>query len=285
MFESISRGWQITKQSFAVLRADKEIILFPILSILITLGVTALALTLFLTSLFGVALVNSESVTMLFLYGSLLVYFFLLYAIGLFFEGAIVTSATIRFSGKNPTFTDGLTGPLKKLPKIVFWALINAVIALILNIIENVAKRRSNTEGAIASIGTNIFGLAWKYLTFFVIPIILFEQESTIGSIKRSKELFVKTWGENVTAQITTGGIFFFLGVLGFIPLLLAAILGNHLLITLAIILFALWISAMVVLATSVNGILIAALYQYAIKGKLPAIYSNEIQQSIKRKR
>lgn len=284
MFENIHRGWQITKQSFAVLRADKEILLFPILSAVFMIGATIIITLLFLSGIIGVAIINNEIFTNIFLYIFMLLYFFVLYAIGIFFEGVIITSATIRFSGRNPSFTEGLAGPLKKVPKIIFWALINAIISILLNIIENVTRKKSQATSTLTSIGTSLFGIAWNLLTFFVLPIILFEKESTIGSIKRSKELFVKTWGENITAQITTGGIFFLIGGIGIIPLIFALLIGSQTAVIAMFVLFLIWIGIIILFATSINGILVAALYQYAITGKLPNIYSPEIQTSMKKK-
>lgn len=278
MFERISRGWTLTKQSFRVLNADREILIFPILSMLLTLGIIALFLAVLVFGLFGLWATGNESFINAYFYLLAFIGLIFVYFISLYFKAAVITSATIRFSERNPTLGDGLSGPTKKFPKLFLWALINAVITTILNALNRAAQRRSRGIEIGTSIGTSLFSAAWSILTFFVVPIILFENESTLGSIKRSKDLFIKTWGETATGIVTTGGIFFLLGVLGFIPLLFAFLIGSITLIKLMLLLFFLWVGILIVMATSVNGILTAALYQYAITHRMPHIYDPETE-------
>lgn len=41
MFAAVGRTWELTKQSFAVLRADKELLLFPVMSAIAAVVVSA----------------------------------------------------------------------------------------------------------------------------------------------------------------------------------------------------------------------------------------------------
>ena len=193
----ISTGWQITKQSLHVIKHDKEIVLFPILSFIITLGLGALFFFLFLLpSLFAPELYEGSSIFNVTFFTLSFVFLIVVYFVNIYFEAAIISSAMIRFSGKNPTFGEGLAGPSKRVHALFIWAIINAVIAVILNILQNLGRRGGRGTQIGVDMARSLFGMAWNLLTFFVIPLIVLEKESPFASISRSKDLFKKTWGE-----------------------------------------------------------------------------------------
>ena len=273
-------GWELTKQSFRVIKEDKEILIFPILSGVLTIGFAAIFFFFFLLGEITLLLTNQNLANIaLWLW----LFFFLLgtYFIAIFFQAAIITSATIRFSGNNPTLGDGLKQPMKKIHKIFIWAIISAIVGILLKIIENLGRGRSRGTQAAASIASALLGLAWALLTFFTVPILLFENTSTFGAIKRSKDLFIRTWGENATAQFTIGGIFFLIA-LPFIALFILAFFSGSISFLISSLIILLLVIAMTsVLSTSVNGILKAALYKYATSRKMPSIYSPESVQNL----
>ena len=45
--------------------------------------------------------------------------------------------------------------------------------------------------------------LAWAAATIFVIPVLLFEKTTPTQAVRRSGELLVKTWGENVVLHVS----------------------------------------------------------------------------------
>lgn len=264
----IANGWEITKQSLSVLKKDKEILIYPILSVVATITV---AIILGIIMFFGWI----TNLYVPYLYSAAMLV--LSYFISIFFQAAIVTSATIRFSGKNPSLSDGFKGPLKIIPKLLIWASINAIISVILNIISSASKRsKSPVTSAIGQSSKDLFNFAWGLITLFVVPIMLFEKTGPIKSIKESWILFKKTWGENMTAQFSVGAIFFLINIplLGLITL--AVISSNTIFILISLGLLCISIIISLILATSVNGILKAAMYIYAKTGKMPNTYDQE---------
>ncbi|MEK6894872.1 MAG: DUF6159 family protein [Nanoarchaeota archaeon] len=270
----IATGWKITKQSFEVIKHDKEILIYPILATISIIVVIGILTVLSFLGILGVTLISSNLS-----YFSALVLLAIIticaYFISVFFQAAIVTSATIRFSGRNPTLADGLRGPSKRIFSLFGWAAISALVGTILAALKRSGSNRSKTVAIGSQIGAGLLGTAWNLITFFTIPIILFEKYGPIQSIKHSTHLFKKTWGENVTAQFSIGAIFFLIS-LPFIVLMILAIMSKNIsfIIASAIILVIAIIMIMVV-STSVNGILKAALYQYAKTGKMPKVYDN----------
>ena len=100
MFEKVSRSWELVKASASVLRADKELMLFPVLSSLATLLVLAtFALPIFAFKLFDHGF-NAVGAVLGFLF------YFCQYAVIVFFNSALVGAATIRLEGGDPTVSD-----------------------------------------------------------------------------------------------------------------------------------------------------------------------------------
>ena len=99
MFERLSTGWAMAKQSFQVLKLDKELLLFPILSGLACVLVLASFATPFLTGMIdlpGDNLTTAQQIT----YGVLgFAFYFVSYFIIIFFNSALVACAIIRLKG------------------------------------------------------------------------------------------------------------------------------------------------------------------------------------------
>ena len=124
MFEKFSRSWGLIKASASVLRADKELMLFPILSSLATLLVLAtFALPIFALKLFADGF-N--------LFGAVIgfAFYFCQYSVIVFFNSALVAAATIRLEGGDPSFSDGIRTSKARLPAILCYAAIAATVRL-----------------------------------------------------------------------------------------------------------------------------------------------------------
>lgn len=253
MFEIFGRSFQLVQESFRVLKKDKEIILFPILSGIVTfLLFISFIIPIFLTSGFEGG--NYLSYVLVFLY------YLLSYFIVIFFNTGLITCANIRLNGGDPKFMDGINNALRHINKILVWALISATVGLILGAIS----RRSGVLGRIV---VGLIGMVWSLLTFFVIPVMIFENIFVIESIKKSGALLRKTWGENVVGQFSIGLIFGILGLIGLVFPVLGFLSGS---LTLVIISFGVMILYWVflgIMSSSLNGIFTVALYNFATRG------------------
>ena len=263
MFETFSRSFSLVKESFQVLRQDKEILLFPILSAVVTMALFfSFIIPLFVTKFFATS--------SLFYFILFFIYYLLSYFIVIFFNVGLITCANMRLNGKDPTFKDGIKNAVQHLDKILFWALISATVGIIL---RTIAER---SKGNIGKIIASILGMAWSLLTFFVVPIMVLENKSVFESIKKSTVLFKKTWGENVITQFSMSAVFSLLAFLGFIPLILSFFLGSFISILVALAFVVPYLVILAVIGSSLNGIFVAALYQYANTGKVPIAFTEE---------
>jgi hypothetical protein len=189
-----------------------------------------------------------------------------LYFIVIFFNTAVIGCATIRLNGGDPTVGDGFHIAGSHIKKILGWAIIGAIVGTILKTIQ----QKAGIAGKIISFAA---GLAWTYATFFIIPVLIYEDKGVIKSIKRSGQIFKTTWGETIAGTFGFGIIFLLLGFLGVFILIGGGILGGFTGFIIGFIIAVIYWLIIGIIAAATNGIYVAALYQYATKNKLPSAF------------
>lgn len=251
----------IAKSSWQVLKADKELLLLPILSTIATvITIVLFAIPIFLSnSNFD----NWEPTTANY------IQFFLMYLalayVTIFFNAALVSATNERLNGGDPTLRSALRGASNRAGKILPWALVSATVSFILRSLEERA-------GVIGRIVIGLVGMAWAVVTFLVLPIIVVEGHSVGDAVKRSVDLFKRTWGENLIAQVGFGLIGFVAAIPGIALIVFGAMNGLLIVAVLGILLVA---AAAIVMAT-LNGIFQTALYHYAADGTVPGNYFDD---------
>lgn len=267
MFERISTGWNLAKQSLQVLRLDKELLIFPLVSSITCLFVMAtFAVPMFLTGAFEIP-EEGVSTTQKVWFGVLgFLYYFVSYFVVIFFNSALIGCAIIRLKGGDPVVKDGIGAAMARLPQIAGWALVAATVGFILKAIES----RSQKVGAIVS---GLLGMAWSITTFFVIPVVVVEKTGPIDAIKRSVSIMKKTWGESLAANFGIGMITFLACLLAILPIAGGvALLGSSAVLGGVLIgLGVLWIVIVSLISSALGSIVVAALYVYAAEDKMPA--------------
>ncbi|MBI2138380.1 hypothetical protein HYU13_02230 [Candidatus Woesearchaeota archaeon] len=272
---AFANSFRLVKESFEVLKKDKEMLWFPILS-----GIAAV-LAFFTFFIPFVLRILFESLTSVNIaphvrsFSGLEYFFIFLYYLGnyfiiIFFNTGLITCAHMRLNGKDPKFSDGFKNALRNIGKVFIWAVIAATVGMVLRALEGRLKK-------IGSILVALLGMAWTLLTFFVIPVMVFENISVFESIKKSGKLFRKTWGENVIGQFSMGLFFGLLFVMGLLVLVFSFLSGSGTVVGLtfgAVVIF--WV-LLGIISSTLNGIFIAALYQYANTGKVPEAFSQEL--------
>lgn len=265
MFERISRGWSLTKASFKVLSLDKEIIALPLLAAVVNLLILGVAL----------GFVFAVDVGQMGLVGYLILFAFYvaMYATVIFFNAATIEMATIRFNGGDPTLKDGLRKSWSRIGRILQWAVIAATVGIIFQILRDQAK-----DNILARILVSFLEFGWNVAVFFVVPVLVYQDVGPFDAIKGSMGMMKRSWGESLTGVATTGIIFFVLGLLGLIPLLIGwTLLGVS--IALAVVFFAVAVAYWVILAavnSAVDGILVAGLYKWANEGVMPEAFTSQ---------
>jgi len=262
-------------ESIQMLKNHKKLIFFPLIS--------SVFITLIMLSFFGISHGSfvEEKLGVLTSKVALFAYYLISFFITIFFSSALVACAYMYMVGREPTIKFGLSYAFKNIHKIFVWSLISATIGLLLRILPRRAK--SSRMRLISEIIASIFGMAWSMLTFFIVPILIFEKLSLIQSIKRSGELFKKTFGEIIVGYTWLFGFFFASGLLG-ISLILILGLGiidvlhldikePFLIVWPVVILYGFILG---IIASTIWEIFRTAVYYYAYNRKLPAGFSFE---------
>src|SRR5436190_20997866 len=113
MFEKFSRSWELVKASAAVLRSDKELLVFPVLS-----GIAAMVLmATFVLPIFALRLFEHGNGALGAILG--LLFYFCSYTLAFFFNSALVGAALIRLEGGDPTVADGLAVARSRIASIL----------------------------------------------------------------------------------------------------------------------------------------------------------------------
>lgn len=274
MFDRITNGWALGKESFRVLRMDKELLVFPFVS-----GIACL----FVLASFAVPLWNSSYVTVIFDEGEvpndpvayiiLFAFYLVNYFVILYFNSALVACALIRFKGGDPTVGDGFRAANSRLPQIFAWAAVSATVGVILRVIESQSERAGQFAAA-------LLGAAWSLATYFVVPVLVVEKAGPVDAVKRSLSVIRRTWGESLAANFSIGFIFFLVSLVGLIPLVIGVFLLANSQVVLGSVLLIFGILSLIgisLVSSALNSILIAGLYLYAAEGSVPQSFDNDL--------
>lgn len=272
MFDKISRSWTLVKASAAVLRSDKELLLFPVISSIATLLVGAT----FLLPVIGLRLFEGGEIGVL---GAIVGFLFYLcqYFVIFFFNTALVGAAMIRLEGGDPTVADGLRIARSKAGVILGYAAIAATVGLVLQMI-------SEKAGFLGKIVVGLVGMAWTVASFLVVPILVSRDVGPVDAVKESIELLKRTWGENVAGNVGIGMAFglitMLVVVLAIALVIAAAAVGGVKLAIVVGIVGALAVALVAVIQAALSGIYSAAVYRYAVDGIAPAGFAGPQLQS-----
>jgi hypothetical protein len=257
------------------LRSDKELIVFPIVS-MIGLVIVSIAFIVpsFAAGLFDTAASRRGGFSDISLIVSFLFYV-VVYSVIFFANTALVGAAMMRLRGENPTLANGFSIASEHAGAILGYAVISATVGVVLRAIAG----RSNILGQIVA---NVIGFAWNVATYLVVPVLVVEKLGPIDAIKRSASLLKQTWGEQLVGNFSMGVIFALIGfaatvILG-VPL--CALSGSQnssaLIVADVILMVVIWIGLGVVSST-LQGIYTAALYRYATEGTSGELFDDAI--------
>jgi hypothetical protein len=279
MFARIARGWSMAKTSLTVLRDHPKLIVLPVLS--------GAALILALAVLFGIFmfeagdfqgagrlvknLEQSWDNNKIALVAGAVALGWLFTSVSLYFNAALVFCVLRAFNGERPSVAEGLKTATGRLPQIIGWAFVAAVVGVIISVIQETLKDKL---GFLGSLFGGLFDFAWAAITYFVLPVLVVEGLGPVGAVKRSSSILKRTWGEAATGSVGLGAIGFLLCV----PALLVIALGIFLSAKsgstgFAFVLFPLafvYLIAVAAVMSALGTVFQTGLYVYAMTGKAP---------------
>ena len=210
LFHRLSNGWTLAMNSFKVLKENKQLLIFPILS-----GISlVLVMGSFIVAFLGITgwpEEGGEGSSSLTYYLYIFFFYLVNYFVVVFFNMALIHCTRLYFRGEEVSTNAGIRFSLSRIGTIFTWSVFAATVGTILRIIQE-------ESGFIGKIITGIIGIVWSIATFFVVPIIAYENLGPIAAFKRSTQIMKQKWGESLGANFSFGLIQFVAMIILIIP-------------------------------------------------------------------
>lgn len=281
-----SNSWTCVKQSWGVLKQDKELIFFPVIS-----GIASLIVIVsfvaggWFSGLMEKAFIddpgdpNAQNIMI----GVYFVMYFVLSFVTIFFNAALIYAANERLSGGDPNIMSGIRGASKRMGKLFLWSLFAGTVSLLIHGLESAARSMKGPAQIVAQIFVWMLGVAWQFMIYFVIPVLLFEEKGTFSSLKRSARLFKERWGESLVGEYGISMVFGLLTVVVLLVGLFFAFLTFSVSVFMGVAVIVGTVLAVALIAITgmaLGGVYRAALYRFATTGQVPQGYSPELIQN-----
>jgi len=282
-FDRISNSFALARSSWNVLREEKQLLVFPIVSgIGCLLVLASFAAPIVALALGGqIHFRDANGHPELWTYPVAFAFYFCNYFVIVFCNSALISCALMRFNGQEPTLADGFSAAWSRLPQIVAWSLLSATIGVLLKAIENVHER----AGQIIS---SLLGTAWTIITYFVVPVLVVEKLGPIDAVRRSMQLLKQTWGEALIGHFGLGLFKLLLTLPGILIVVLggAMLMGNLFAIGVAfIVLGILYFLAVAAIGAALDTIFLGALYQFAAFHRVPSGFDAGVMEGAFRRK
>ena len=250
--ERLSNGWALTDSSFAVLKKNKQLILFPVISGIALLLIVASFVTTFLAFKgWDVESLRMEKGSPTY-YAILFAFYVINYFVLVFFNIALIHCTRLYFRGEEPTIKKGIAFSLSRIGVIFTWAVVAATVGMVLKTIQDKA-------GFIGKIIIGLVGIVWSISTFFVMPVLAYEDVGPVEAVKRSASMMKQKWGESLAATFSFGAVQLVAIIAVIIPLWL---IGAFISVALAVTLGIIYLLCVMAVTSAVRTIFIAAVYE-----------------------
>ncbi len=251
MFATIRHTFELMKMSWDVLMKDRELILFPVFSGLglLILGFAGLAAGIADTGATETGSAGSGNLI------GFLVMILMAYFITTFFNAALISAALERLRGGDPNVMSGLSHATKHIHHIFLWSVISAIVGTLFRVL------RSQTDNFIVQMIYSMIEGVWEFMTFFVIPVMVSENQGPVSSIKRSAGIIRQTWGRQITASFG----FFIVYLLAIVAAVVPAIVLFLVYPPAGVIVGVLLVGLALATVQTLEGIFKAALYDFAV--------------------
>lgn len=252
--DRIERSFRLVGQSYRVLLQDSELMLLPLASG----AVMAVVIAVFIVG----AGVNAATIELRGpeLYVPIFFMYVALYAVGIFFQCAVVAGASERMRGGDPTIASALAAAGRRIVAILIWSVLAATVGVVLRAVQD-------RVGLVGKIVVGLIGAAWSLATFFVVPVLVLEDTYIGDVLPRSVGIVRETWGETFVGGASLGfASFCAWTALAVVTLVLFSVVGMP-----AMLVFGTGAILLMMFFSALHGIYVAALYRYATEGEVVA--------------
>lgn len=268
-------GIQLAKQSLAVLKQKKSLILFPLLGTIVILAVFIAGLTP-LFKIEKAAWINPHAIskmTVVLFYLIILILFFVAHLFTILFNAGLIACTVKHIKGEPYTISTGFKIMLFRFPILYLWTSLMTTLGAYVRLVEYWSDRWPTSKMATDTLA----GLPWLMATFLMTPILTIEPTHPWHAIKRSAQLFKNTWGMCGVSNISIGKITVPLRMISFLPLLIALFIGGKTLLIVGSIITAILFFGISTAVSALHATLTSALYLHANGVNVSPYYDIEL--------
>jgi hypothetical protein len=250
-FDRLANGWAITKSSYAILKKNKQLLIFPVLSgISMILIIASIVVPILAAAGWDVDNLgfNNNAAPYLVTFLFYLVNYFVI----VFFNMALIHCTKLYLQGEEVSIAAGLKFSVSRIGVIFLWAMFAATVGTLL-------KTLQENSGWVGKLLAGALGIVWGITTFFVVPVIAYENLGPIGAFKRSSQIMKEKWGEGLASTFSLGLIQFVAILLIVIP---CALIANSISPVVGIGLGILLVCIVMTVISAIESIFISLVYQ-----------------------
>lgn len=291
--EKLTRSWQLFKSSVMVIRSHPKLLVFPIVTGLLTLGIALFFLAPVVLLLMAPHWIHGgpiqaiadrvgflrirqgmasnfqiQPIGSLLLGGMYLLNLFLATLSSVAFNSEILEA----LAGRPVSISHGIEAACQRWKSVLLWSLLAGTVGLLIRALE----QRLSFLGRLVA---GMIGLAWSVASIFAIPILVRETSITnpFEVVSRSAKTIKATWGEMLAGYLGMQGtnlLFLWGSILLWVAAGAAAIVFSNAWILLAVGLP--WLVSLIAysyLSNIASRVYLCALYVYASEGRVPGPY------------
>jgi hypothetical protein len=269
-----SRGLRLVGTGFTMVRDEPGLMMVPVVAFVLELVILGLGALAVLPTLRSGGAANGQTVHlsagqwMVMVAVGVLVMFVSVVA-----HATIIARVMARFHGQSVSNAVAARAALTKSPQLLAWAFINYVVISLLRSIGN--------RGILGLLVGAVLRAGWLLASFFVVPVILFEDLGAVASIKRSVQLCRARWGENIIGNSALGVI----GLAAIVADVIVSVMLGAAFAPLGVAVGLIGLAFILLVLTVASAAFNAALYWYAVTDQSPGQYSvGDLQAAYRQK-
>lgn len=269
-------GLSLVKQSLSILRREKKLFIFSIMSTLLTFA-TLIAAIIPLTEIESAAWKKGGAVsfkTFCIFFAILFACFLIMNVTALLCAAALIACGLKKLKGEPWTLADGFRAMGKNFYKLYRWQSTGNILGTGIRLYAYWADDWKEKR----VYKTLLAGQRWAIAITLIIPVIVAEELKPYDALERSAALMQKTWGEGsktLTSYIRYTGKLFLLRILILLPALIGFLLGDKTLLIIGTIISAASFITITIINNAAQIFFIAALYLFAIGVDISQYYDS----------
>ncbi|WP_211472285.1 DUF6159 family protein [Actinocrinis puniceicyclus] len=196
-------------------------------------------------------------------YGLGVLCYLALTAVSAYVNAALLIAVGQGMQGGQPNVGGALRCASRVLPSILAWSVVSSTVGLLVRALD----RR-------VPMVTAILGISWSALSFFALPVVVFEGVGPLRGTRRAAELLRSAWREEATGTLRLGGILLLLAIPAAPVLFFGFGSENVTAMLLAVAVCALWFGLCGLVLSCLTSVYRVAVYLYATTNVAPAQFT-----------